>query len=184
MAGFNSSAVFVAFSAILLHLIQKHVLPSEIVFANVTCICCLVFFALTSDPITFWESLPFLRSLLPQKLQAHISSSIECLREGERRVAALEKKNSGGGDNSDATSGAGDKKENNVSNKMILAEIRKRMQWRWVLPSTITGVCLKLIEYQKPKVIGDMMDAVVKEGASMSISSLTVDTGQRCALIC
>ena len=165
MAGFNSSAVLVAFSAILLHLIQKHVPPSEIVFANVTCICCLVFFALTSDPITFWESLPFLRSLLPQKLQTHISSSIECLREGERRVAALEKKNSGGGDNSDATSG--DKKENNVSNKMILAEIRKRMQWRWVLPSTITGVCLKLIEYQKPKVIGDMMDAVVKEGASM-----------------
>ena len=159
----NSSAVFVAFSAILLHLIQKHVPPSELIFANVTCICCLVFFAITSDPITFWQTLPFLKCIFPQKVQTHINNSIECQQDGERRVADLEKKNgSRAGDNSD-----GEKKENVVSNKMILAEISKRMQWRWVLPSTITGVCLQLIEYQKPKVVGNMMDAVVKEGASM-----------------
>ncbi|KAL7535314.1 hypothetical protein ACHAXR_010329 [Thalassiosira sp. AJA248-18] len=164
MGSLNFAAMFVAFSAVVLGLVQKYFPPSEIIFANIICTCCLIFFAFVADPATFFETLfaiaPVLRYVLPRRMQAHIRKSIECLQEGERRVAALEQKQKG--------DSKGNSNGSDISFQMLLQEIvRKRMQWRWVVPSTIAGICVKIIQYEKPKVVGQMMDAVVKEGANM-----------------
>jgi ABC-type multidrug transport system fused ATPase/permease subunit len=159
----KSAAIFMAISAIVLGLIQKYCPSSECSFAVSVCACCLVIFAAVSDPSTFFETLfalvPFVRHCMPTRCYVHIVKSIEYLEEGERRVAAIETKN---GEKDDTNGGDGE-----ISTQMLLDEIRKRIQWKYVLPSIITGACVQAIGYQKPKVIGQMMDFVVKDGATM-----------------
>lgn len=156
----KSAAIFVAVLAVILSLIQNYFPPSEIYFATGTCTCCLVFFAAIADPETFYETIfamvPFLRSVMPKSIYAHIQKSIDCLQEGERRVADMKEKQKESTDTDYV-----------VSTQMLLEEIRKRMQWRFVLPAIASGTFVKIIDYEKPKVVGQMMDAVVKEGATM-----------------
>ena len=99
----------------------------------------------------------------------HVCKSVECLQEGERRVAEMEEKK-----NSNPTHGSRSKNGNKyaVSNQALFNEIRKRIQWRYVIPCIISGACVKAIAYEKPKVIGEMMDAVVKENATMETAFL------------
>ncbi|KAL9187187.1 hypothetical protein ACHAXT_010907 [Thalassiosira profunda] len=159
------AATYVAFAAVLLSLVQTYCPPSELQFATATLAACLVFFAAVADPAAFWATafavIPFLRWMLPKILREHIRKSIECLEEGERRVAALEKKK---GDAAAKNKGKG---EQDVTTKLILDEMRKRTQWRWIVPFAISGTAVKVIQYEKPKVLGQMMDAVVLEGATM-----------------
>ena len=93
----------------------------------------------------------------------HICKSVECLQEGERRVAEMEDKKNNNSNGSKSKNG--DKYA--VSNQTLFNEIRKRIQWHYIIPCIISGACVKAIAYEKPKVIGDMMDAVVKENATM-----------------
>lgn len=163
MAIDKSVTIFIAFSAIVLGLIQKYSPPSECFFATSVCTCCLVIFAAVADPTTFFESLfawaPFVRDCMPDIFYTHIIKSIEYLEEGERRVADMELKK---GKQHKSNGGDGE-----VSTQMLLDEIRNRIQWKFVLPSIITGACVQAIGFQKPKLIGYMMDFVVKEGATM-----------------
>jgi ABC-type bacteriocin/lantibiotic exporter with double-glycine peptidase domain len=163
MAIDKSATIFMAFSAIVLGLIQKYCPPSECFFATCVCTFCLVIFAAVADPSTFFKSLfalaPFLRHCMPDRFYTNIVKSIEYLEEGERRVADMEPKK---GEKDEFNDGDGE-----ISTQMMLDEIRKRIQWKFVLPSIVTGACVQAIGYQKPKLVGQMMDFVVKEGATM-----------------
>jgi ABC-type multidrug transport system fused ATPase/permease subunit len=159
----KSATIFMTFSAIVLGLIQKYSPPSECFFATSVCTCCLVIFAAVADTLTFFGSLfawaPFVSRCMPERLCNHIVKSIEYLEEGERRVADMELKK---GKQDKINGGDGE-----ISTQMLLDEICKRIQWKYVFPSIITGACVQAIGYQKPKLIGQMMDNVVKEGATM-----------------
>ena len=56
----------------------------------------MVSFAILADPATFYEVLftlvPFIKFIMPKMMYEHICKSVECLQEGERRVAAMEEK--------------------------------------------------------------------------------------------
>ena len=153
-----SVPIFVAFSAITTRLIKNCVPPTEVYF--VTCISafCLIFGAYVADPETFFGTV-FQLAPRTQKWFPSVVKSIECLKEGEERVTSLEKeKQSKTVDDSI------------VSYRKLMDEIRKRVQWKFILASIICGVAVKYIEYEKPKVIGKMLDSVMKEDASMETS--------------
>lgn len=126
----------------------------------------MISFAILADPATFYDVLftfaPFIKYILPKMMYEYICKSVEHLQEGERRVAEMEEnKNKSNG--SKSKNGA----KYAVSNQALFNEIRKRIQWRYVIPCIASGACVKAIAYEKPKVIGEMMDAVVKENATI-----------------
>jgi len=166
----NATYFFVASSSILVGLIRTYVPPDEVRFATVVGILCLTFLAAMADPETFFESLfatvPFLETSLPTKVRVHIRKSIECLREGEHRVLVA-KNSEKKGEEEGGGGGTEDNKSTTIPNRQLYQEICRRIQWRYVLPATATGMIVKYIAYEKPKVVGKMMDAVVQDGATM-----------------
>jgi subfamily B ATP-binding cassette protein MsbA len=121
-----------------------------------------MFGAATADPETFFgilfTAVPVTKSWFPS-----IVKGIECLREGEERVADM--KNKKKKDQIDK-----DDDDDAVSYEQLLEEICQRIQWKFILSSTITGLMVKYIAYEKPKVVGHMLDSVVLEGASTQTS--------------
>ena len=153
-----SIPIFVAISAITARLIINYVPPTEVYFVACISVFCLIYGAYITDPETFFGAVfqvaPRVRKWFPS-----VVKSIECLKEGEERVTSLEK----------------EKQSNNVDHNLVsyrklMDEIRKRVQWKFILASVICGVAVKYIEYEKPKVIGEMLDSVMKEDASMETS--------------
>jgi ABC-type multidrug transport system fused ATPase/permease subunit len=152
---FASVAVFVALSAVTTRLIQAFVPPTEVYFITCISVFCLLFGAAVGDPEAFFGLLfsvaPFAEKWLPS-----VVKSIDCLRDGEKRVQSMNK--------------ASDKNDDLVSYQKLFNEVRKRIQWRFIIASAICGIGVKYIAYEKPKVIGQMLDSVVKEYASMQTS--------------
>ena len=74
-----------------------------------------------------------------------------------------------------ATAGDGDVQDmckeqsssNAISQQLLINEIHKRIQTRYVIPSIIAGIGVKFIAYQKPKIVGQMFDAVGESNATM-----------------
>ena len=152
-ASSKHATVYMAFSAVTLGLIQSYFLPSEVNFGMTVCTFCLVVFAAIADPETFHETVPLVRSILPRNVYSHILKSIECLQEGDRRVHIMKQnKNKGDGSISKDKSC----KDHECSNEMLFDEIKKRTQWRFVIPAILCGACVKVIQYKKPKVMGQM----------------------------
>ena len=96
------------------------------------------------------------------------------LEEGERRVAEMVTKK-GKDDGVDTSSSPGndgnvnnndDDDDYEVTTQMLLDEIHKRIQWKYVLPTIITTGCVQIIGYQKPIIVGRLMDYVRKDGTS------------------
>ena len=56
---------------------------------------------------------------------------------------------------------------NFISLQLLIDEVCKRIQTRYVIPSIMAGVGVKFIAYQKPKVVGQMFDAVGQPNATM-----------------
>lgn len=160
----NSVAIFVALVAIITRLIQTCVPPTEVYFVSCVSTFCLLFGAAVADPQTFFGFLFSLAPIIGKKYLPSVVKSIEYLQEGKERVDSVEK---------DKQKDPSDEKDDDlVSYKILLDEIRKRIQWRFVLCSTICGIGVKYIAYEKPNVIGQMLDSVVKEDASMQTSFL------------
>ena len=159
----RSATIYIAISAILVGLLQKYCPQSELQFATITLTFCLLLFAIIADPTSFFETLfteiPFVKSILPKVLYDHICKSIECLKEGERRLANLDAKR---------LNGSSSESKYTVSNQTLLNEIHKRIQWKYIIPAILSGIIVEVIKYQKPKVIGIMFDKVVQPDASMS----------------
>ena len=159
-----------AATAILLRLIQDHhIPPSEVPFITSTSLFCLLFIFITADPTTFYTIvgpwLPF------SSWRVHGRKSIQFLQRGEKLVAK-DASSTGAA----ATPAAGDVKDtckeqssnsNAISLQLLINEIRKRIQTRYVIPSIIAGIGVKVIAYQKPKVVGQMFDAVGESNATM-----------------
>lgn len=149
----NSIAIFVALTAITTQLIQTYVPSTEVNFVSCVCAFCLLFGAAVADPEAFFG---VLFSVAPQtkKWLPSVVRSIEYLREGEERVATLENENKK------------DSLEDGllVSSQKLLDEIRKRIQWKFILASAVCGLGVKYIAWEKPKVIGRMLDSIVQEG--------------------
>jgi len=173
----SSGTIFIVIYAIILALLQKHCPPSELQFITITITFCIIFFAVVADPETCFETVfavaPFIKSLLPTALYDHICKSIDCLQEGEQRLAKLKEEKHNNESNSSSNHGddVSSKKMGEkyaVSNQTLLKEIQKRIQWRFVIPAIISGAVVEIIKYKKPLVVGIMMDAVVKEDATMS----------------
>ena len=172
----KSATIFMACSATIIGFIQKFCPPSERFFATAITCCCLTLFAAVTDPTTFFRTLfavaPRVVDCLPGNWYDHIVKSIEMLEEGERRVAEMEtKKGKDDGAMDTSSPGNGGTVNNNdddyeVTTRMLLDEIRKRIQWKYVLPTIITTGCVQIIGYQKPIIVGRLMDYVRKDGAS------------------
>jgi len=161
----RSATIYIAISAILVSLLQKYCPQSELQFATITLSFCLLLFAIIADPTSFFETLfiviPFVKSILPKVLYDHICKSIECLKEGERRLTNLDAKRS-------SLNGSSSKSKYTVSNQTLINEIQKRIQWKYVIPAILSGIVVEVIKYQKPLTIGIMFDKVVQPNASMS----------------
>jgi len=161
----RSATIYIAISAILVSLLQKYCPQSELQFATITLSFCLLLFAIIADPTSFFETLftviPFVKSILPKVLYDHICKSIECLKEGEQRLANLDAKRLNGSKPSSNS-------KYTVSNQTLLNEIKKRIQWKYVIPAILSGIVVEVIKYQKPLTIGIMFDKVVQPNASMS----------------
>mmetsp|Transcript_11056 Transcript_11056/g.16399 ORF Transcript_11056/g.16399 Transcript_11056/m.16399 type:complete len:196 (+) Transcript_11056:163-750(+) len=121
--------------------------------SDTTCACvfCILFVIITADPTTFytivWPWLPF--EVWRWRLQF--------LQRGEKLVA----------DATAATDGKEQSKDSDTSSprtislQMLIDEICKRIQTRYVITSIMAGIGVKFIAYQKPKVVGQMFDGVV-----------------------
>ena len=155
-----STAIFAALLAITIRLIQTYVPPAEVLFVSCISGFCLLFGAAVGDPEAFFGTLfsiaPITKKYLPSTIK-----SIEYLREGEKRCTSMENKNKKGASNED---------DDFISYQKLLEETRKRIQWRFVLSSVLCGLGAKYIAYQKPKIVGQMLDSVVREDASMESS--------------
>ena len=158
-----------AATAILLQLIQNHIPPSEVPFITSTSLFCLLFVLITADPTTFYTIvgpyLPF------ASWRVHGRKSIQFLQRGETLVAkdasstvtASAAAATGGGDVKDTCKEQSSSNNNAISLQLLINEIHKRIQTKYVIPSILAGIGVKFIAYQKPKVVGQMFDAVVVE---------------------
>ncbi|KAL7488796.1 hypothetical protein ACHAW6_014411 [Cyclotella cf. meneghiniana] len=72
--------------------------------------------------------------------------------EAEAHEGCRKKEHCGGDDDPDGL----------VSYRQLMREIRTRVQWRFILCSTVAGLGVKYIAYAKPRVIGRMIDEVTK----------------------
>jgi len=159
-----SISLVAAVSAVLIRLIQDHIPPSEVTFVTATCIFCILFVVITADPTTFYTIVgPWLPSAA---WRLHGRKSIQFLQRGEKLVAAADVKDA-------STSSKHQSKDSDTSPpstlsfQLLIDEIRKRIQTRYVIPSIMAGIGVKFIAYQKPKVVGEMFDAVVQPNATM-----------------
>jgi subfamily B ATP-binding cassette protein MsbA len=147
-----------AVSAVLMRLIQDHIPPSEVTFVTATFIFCILFVVITADPTTFYT---ILGPWLPfAAWRLHGRKSIQFLQRGEQLVAAAAADVNDASKDSDASPSL-------ISLHLLIDEIRKRIQTRYVIPSIMAGIGVKFIAYQKPKVVGEMFDAVVQPNATM-----------------
>ncbi len=160
-----------AATTILLRLIQDHhIPPSEVPFIASTSLFCLLFIFITADPTTFYTIvgpwLPF------ASWRVHGRKSIQFLQRGEKLVAKDDASSTVTASSATAATGDGDVKDtckeqsssnNTISLQLLINEIRKRIQTRYVIPSILAGIGVKFIAYQKPKIIGQMFDAAVGE---------------------
>ncbi len=158
-------------AAVFLRQLLDHIPPSEVTFITSTSLFCILFVIITADPTTFYTIvgpwLPFAAWRL------HGRKSIQFLQRGETLLA-------------DATSAAADgpakdtckeqskdsgaPSSKKISLQLLIDEMYKRIQVRYVVPSIMAGVGVKFIAYQKPKVVGQMFDAVAQPNASMDIA--------------
>ena len=120
------------FSSVLLGIIQRSLPPSELWFAFITTICCLLFFAAVSDPESFYSTFSFVFRLIPTSWRTHVRKSIEYLNEGDHRLKSLQRNGTGEG-NPDV----------DISNGQLYAELVQRMRVRYVLPFILAGAAAK-----------------------------------------
>ncbi|KAL7497172.1 hypothetical protein ACHAWT_008092 [Skeletonema menzelii] len=157
-----------AATAIVIRLIQDHIPPSEVPFITSACLFCILFVTITADPTTFYTIvgpwLPFAAWRL------HGLKSIQFLQRGEKLVrnAATAAADDDGKDTRKDKSNDSDASSSNfISLQLLIDEVCKRIQTRYVIPSIMAGVGVKFIAYQKPKVVGQMFDAVGQPNATM-----------------
>ena len=153
--------------AFVLRLIQNHIPPSEVTFVTSTCVFCILFVIITADPTTFYTIvgpwLPF------EAWRLHGRKSIQFLQRGEILVADTtaatdsDVKDTCKEQSKDADTSS----SRTISLQLLIDEIYKRIQTRYVIPSIIAGIGVKFIAYQKPKVVGQMFDGVVQPNATM-----------------
>ena len=156
------SISFVAVSAVLTRLVQDHIPPSEVTFVTSVCIFVILFVVITADPTTFYT---LVGSWLPfAAWRLHSRKSIQFLQRGEKLVADAA---ADGKDDGSKAAKDSDDTTSTISLQQLIDEIHKRIQLRYVIPSILAGIGGKFIAYQKPKVVGQMFDAVVQPNATM-----------------
>jgi len=152
------TALFAIVLAGTIHAIQRFFPGDQVVFVGVSWTAFLLAFAAVGDPATFFRHLPFLLWIVPKDWADHVHKSIDYLEEGKRRR------------DSDAVrvdARKVDDDNENILSSQLLTEVRRRIRWRYVGPFILSGVGCKTVEYVRPRVVGNMMDQVVKDEATM-----------------
>lgn len=153
-------------AAVFLRQLLDHIPPSEVTFVASTSLFCILFVIITADPTTFYTVvgpwLPFAAWRL------HGRKSIEFLQRGEQLLHNLDATTAAAEDTcKEQSKDSGASSSEKISLQLLIDEVYKRIQVRYVVPSIMAGVGVKFIAYQKPKVVGQMFDAVGQPNASM-----------------
>ncbi|EJK66937.1 hypothetical protein THAOC_12091 [Thalassiosira oceanica] len=128
----------------------------QVAFVGTSWAAFLLAFAAVGDPAAFFRHFPFLLWIVPKNWADYVHKSIDYLEEGKRRR-----------DSDAARAESDDSKDENIQSTQLLTEVRRRIRWWYVGPFILSGVGCKTVEYVRPRVVGRMMDQVVKEEATM-----------------